>query len=258
MIAYLAALLRLQAQQVLARPKVLLWRLFFRTSQHGIYLLTWALFFYLVPTINGWQLPQTMLGYGLMCVIYGLVGMMANGLRFLARDIGNGDLDNYLLQPKPLILNLSCQQSDTARLADVVIGVAVIIISNTVTLVQIPQLLLAIVGGVMAFVAFSLAFSSLAFWINDFDEVAQQAQYDAFLLAVRPTAAYTGLTKFIMLTILPVFYMTYLPVESLVRPSWAMLGLSLLGSVLVLTLACGFFYLGLKRYESGNRFGVRS
>ena len=60
-----------------------------------------------------------------------------------------------------------------------------------------------------------------------------------------------------MFTAIPAGIISYLPVELLREFSWLQLFFLLAGSLSFFALAFSVFYSGLKRYESGNKFGMR-
>jgi ABC-2 type transport system permease protein len=63
--------------------------------------------------------------------------------------------------------------------------------------------------------------------------------------------------KIVLFTIIPADFVSYLPVALLREPSLATLGGALGGAALYAALAVWLFHRGLRRYASGNRFGVR-
>ena len=60
-----------------------------------------------------------------------------------------------------------------------------------------------------------------------------------------------------MFTVLPAGLISYMPVELIRSFSWFRLALLVSSATLFTALAFYVFYAGLRRYESGNRFGLR-
>ena len=78
-----------------------------------------------------------------------------------------------------------------------------------------------------------------------------------FLFALYPTNIYSGVLQVVMFTLIPAGVISYLPVELARQFSWLQLFLLVGSSLGFLALAFFVFYSGLKKYESGNRFGTR-
>jgi ABC-2 type transport system permease protein len=60
-----------------------------------------------------------------------------------------------------------------------------------------------------------------------------------------------------MFTLIPAGIIGYIPVELLRNFSWLNLVILVSSSIVFFALAFVVFRLGLKRYESGNQFGMR-
>ncbi|MEE9279839.1 MAG: hypothetical protein V3V67_06655 [Myxococcota bacterium] len=64
--------------------------------------------------------------------------------------------------------------------------------------------------------------------------------------------------KLLLFTLIPAGFIGYLPVELLQEFRWTGLAATLGGAVFYVGLALFVFERGLRRYESGNRFGIRA
>ncbi len=78
-----------------------------------------------------------------------------------------------------------------------------------------------------------------------------------FVFALYPTNIYSGLLQLVMFTVIPAGLIGYLPVELLHKFSWPKMAILFSSTLGFLMLALLVFHLGLKRYESGNKFGMR-
>ena len=72
-----------------------------------------------------------------------------------------------------------------------------------------------------------------------------------------PRPLFSGALKFVLFTILPAGFIGFLPVELLRDFTWLGLGAAVGGAVIYSVLAALVFAAGLRRYESGNRIGIR-
>ena len=80
----------------------------------------------------------------------------------------------------------------------------------------------------------------------------RELNLNANIVATQPNSAYSGAFKMFTLTILPVGFLSYFPVEYLRTDLWQYLWISILGTTAFFGSAYWLFRFGLKRYESGN------
>jgi ABC-type uncharacterized transport system permease subunit len=80
---------------------------------------------------------------------------------------------------------------------------------------------------------------------------------NANILATQPNSAYRGFLRIVTLTVLPVSYLSFFPIEFLRTHSMAHFLSAFLGTLLFFALACWFFYRGIARYESNNIFSYK-
>jgi len=100
-------------------------------------------------------------------------------------------------------------------------------------------------------------FQSLAFWLGDVEQLSRQLWEFTLAFALYPRPLFAGGISFLLYTLLPAGFVGFLPVEVVRQPS-ALLCLAAFGAALGWwLLASTVFSLGLRRYESGNRFGAR-
>ncbi|MBM3201648.1 MAG: hypothetical protein FJZ56_04490, partial [Chlamydiae bacterium] len=69
---------------------------------------------------------------------------------------------------------------------------------------------------------------------------------------------YSDMLQIMMFTLVPAGVITYLPVELIRAFSYEKLIYLILISALFVLLAFVFFGLGLRRYESGNQFSIKT
>ncbi len=222
-----------------------------------IFLLMWWIFFRQFKQISGWTMQDLialnamgMGGYGLMQICFG-------GVRQLSRIILNGDLDSFMTQPKNILLHLAGSKSLSKGWGHLMTSFILILLGNLATVSTISLLLIGMLCGCLVFTAFGIIAHSLVFWFGSIETVSKNYCDSLFLFALYPTNIYSGTLQLVMFTLIPAGLIGYMPVELLRSFSWAKL-LSLLGSSLgFFFLAFFVFYRGLKRYESGNQFGMR-
>ncbi len=223
-----------------------------------IFFTVWLIFFNRFDEIRGWRLPDMGALYGVAAAGFGLSVIFAGGVRDLARMIVDGDLDPYLTQPKPVLLHAVGSKSSAAGWGDVLSGAVLIGFSGLVTWQTLPWVLLAPVLGGLAITATAILVCSLAFWLGPMDQMARQVIEFTVLCAVYPTSIFGGTLRIVLFTVIPAGFMSHLPVELIRDWSPRAMLFATGGVVLFVALALFVFHQGLKRYTSGNRFGVRA
>lgn len=222
-----------------------------------IYFPVWYIMFSFAPSIGGWTIEHAILAYGLSITCWGIVALTAYGLRTLPQQIDNGELDSYLTLPKPVLLSAALSTSRNSGLGEVISGLALIIFGGIKYHIDLTFVPLFLIMGSIVFASGILFFASMGFWLKQFYASAEEIYFNFNLMASRPSPIFSGVFKIITLTIIPIGFMTHIPIEFIMTHQWQLLAFAMIGTLAYGLFACAFFYTGLKYYESGNRFGVR-
>ena len=223
-----------------------------------IFFTVWLLFFNRFEDVRGWRLPDMALLYGVIQLAFGLAVVFAGGGRELARTIVDGDLDAYITQPKPLLLHTVASRTYASGWGDMLCGVFLIGVSGYVTWMMAPVALLVSVCGAAVLVATVVLVGSLAFWIGPMNTLSRQIFEFTIMFSCYPATLFHGALRLLLFTAIPAGFISYLPSDVLRSFSWSGLGTVVGAAVLYTALALFVFHRGLRRYESGNRFGVRA
>lgn len=105
--------------------------------------------------------------------------------------------------------------------------------------------------------AYRLIMSSLAFFVSDSQRLGDNVFMAFVTFASQPASIFTGWYKVMFLTVIPAGFISLYPVELIKNFNLTDLGIMVGGCSFFFILAVKFFYFGLRRYTSGNRFGVR-
>ena len=115
---------------------------------------------------------------------------------------------------------------------------------------------LAIAGSALAFGGVGVAFQSLAFWAGRSSELSRQLSEFTLTFSLYPRPLFGGFVRLMLFSLLPAAFVGWLPVEAVREPGWQASLLALAGATLMVLLASAVFARGLRRYESGSRFGA--
>ena len=124
-------------------------------------------------------------------------------------------------------------------------------------ILDLPLILLGMICGCLVFVSIAIIAHSLVFWMGSVEALSRRYFESLYLFALYPTNIYSGVLQLIMFTVIPAGIIGYIPVELVRSFSWEKLLLLVGSSVGFFGLSFWVFYRGLKRYESGNQFGIR-
>jgi ABC-2 type transport system permease protein len=229
----------------------------FMVGNNLAFFTTWWLLFARFHDIGGWRLPDMMTVFGVVASGFGLSVVFGGGARRLARMIADGELDPLLVQPKPVLLHAVGSASTASGWGDLTTGIGMLYLAGRLDLETLPFVALAVAVSATVFTSASVLFQSLAFWLGDVEQLSRQLWEFTLTFALYPQPLFAGGISFLLYTLLPAGFVGFLPVEVVRNPS-ALLCLSAAGAALGWwLLAVGVFALGLRRYESGSRFGAR-
>ena len=105
--------------------------------------------------------------------------------------------------------------------------------------------------------AITVILSSLSFWLNKSDIIAETGISMMTHFATYPDGIFKGITKILLYPIIPVGIINYIPVKLLIEFDIRLFLLVMLATVVLTTLAFLVFNKGLKRYSSSNLMSAR-
>ncbi len=222
-----------------------------------LFLICWKYFFAKYKVVHGWSFDDMLLMYGIVCFSVGVIEVFFLGLKELPTLIENGQLDTYLLQPKNVILNVALSKGDMSAFGEMITGIILMIYSGYVAKAFIMLILMLSMTLLFMF-SLLLYLSCFAFFLRNSSDFIRELNLNAMIVVSQPNSAYQGAFKMFTLTLMPVAFFSFFPIEyirtGLVQYGW----LSLFGTVLFFGVACWMFQVGLSRYESGNIIAYRN
>jgi ABC-2 type transport system permease protein len=230
----------------------------FMVGNNLAFFTTWWLLFARFEHLGGWRLPDMMTLFGVVASGFGASVVFAGGTRRLARLIADGELDPLLVQPKPVLLHAVGSASTASGWGDMTTGLGMLYLAGRLSPESLPFVALAIAVSALTFTAVGVLFQSLAFWLGDSEQLSRQLWEFTLTFALYPQPLFSGAISFLLYTILPAGFVGFLPVEIVRQPSALLCLGAVAAAVAWWALALGVFALGLRRYESGSRFGART
>lgn len=217
-----------------------------------MWLIFWLAYFDKFPLVAGWGREQIVTLWAVVASGYGIATTICGNLFRLAGMIVRGELDFYLSLPKPVLPHILISRMNLTAPGDILFGIAGYALLVHPSAAQWALFLLFLLTGAAIMIGFGVLTQSLAFWLGQAEGVAQQLSNALINFSTYPTGIFHGAIKLLLFSIIPVGFVSYIPVRILQEFSGPLLGALLAFSAGILLLAWLVFHLGLRRYESGN------
>lgn len=224
---------------------------------NGIYFVFWVIFFEQFGTVRGYNVGEIFLLFAIVTTGFGLAFMFAgNTGHNMAYLIAQGRLDYYLVFPRNLLLHVAFSRMIVSTIGDVTFGFVAYLFTGRFHPLEILLFLASVIVVALIFVAFSIIAGSLAFFMGNAQYASQQVTNAMLTFAIYPNSLFSGVSRFMLYTILPSAFVGAVPVE-IIQGRDGVLLLILVGVAAVMwAIATAVFYVGLRRYESGSALNV--
>ena len=222
-----------------------------------LWLFFWWTYFRQFPLVHGWQTTDIIILWAVSACGFGLSAAIFGNARQLGTLIVNGSLDAYLGMPQNVLLHVCVSGTEPAAWGDVLFGFGAYVLLLGPDLLHIALFVLLVVQVCCIFTAFAILLCSLVFFLGNTEGFTQQAFGALISFSTYPMDIFRGAVRLLLFTILPAGFITFVPLQLLHRFSWELLAAMTGFTVLFMGIAVSVFFLGLRRYESGNLMGMQ-
>jgi ABC-2 type transport system permease protein len=240
------------------------YRVAFLTQVIGMFINDLAfLFFWILlyekigQAINGYQLKDVLFLWSLSATGFGLADLFLGNSHSVSRIIYSGELDVYILQPKPILLNLLVSRMNVSGLGDFLYGVALFLFSQPIDPAGVALFALFSVLSAMLFTAVRVFYHSLTFFLGNAETLALTVSDLSISFTLYPGSIFKGLALWILHSLVPAALMAFIPITLFKDFEIARFLQLLAADIAVIAVSVFVFYRGLRRYESGNKIGAR-
>ena len=223
----------------------------FMILNNASFLVQWIIFFSLKKDIGGYNMKQVILLWGLTSGVYGFSRFFFKKAFNLSDTINNGKLDSYLVQPKNVLLSVITTDVESSALGDMLYAYIMLFIYGFTISKFLLFTFFIICGGIIV-TSISVTLSSLSFWFQKSDIVADTGNSLVLNFSTYPDGIFKGLVKVLLYTLIPVGVVIYIPIKIILNFDLYLFLLLLLITVLFITIAFVVFFKGLRRYSSSN------
>jgi len=222
-----------------------------------IWLVFWAIFFHRFPAVNGWELRDVMLLWGISAGGFGWANVLFGNFTRIAPIVANGELDVFLTQPKPLLINVLVSRMSLTAMGDFLFGLAIYALVGEHTWTGAAKYALGLLISGLLFLFVTLAAGTLAFFFGNAEGMASQLFNALVSLSTYPADIFKGTARIVLFTVLPAGFISYAPIGLLRRFDAVFVWFAAAAVAAFGLLAVVLFHVGLRRYTSGNRIAMR-
>ncbi|MFN8419740.1 MAG: ABC-2 family transporter protein [Anaerolineae bacterium] len=223
----------------------------------GVWVVFWVVFFSRFPVLRGWTVQDVITVWAITAAGFGLAFGLFGNAQELARLIMRGQLDVWMLYPRRVLPHLLPGKMQTTAWGDMLFGFIVYILFVHPTPAQLLLFCALTLAVMMLFVGFGILTGSLTFFIGNGVALAEQWQIALITFSTYPGIIFDGAIRLILFTVIPAIFVSYFPIEALRTLSLGAALIAVAGSLAVLVVGVLVFYVGLRRYESGNLMEMR-
>lgn len=221
------------------------------------YIFMWWIIFQDKGNINGWSFGDMAIMFAIMNNSFGIFAVLFRGIEEIPKYIETGNLDNFLVSPRNILFMISTSLSTFANWGDIVTGFIMYFLSGYVSWYNTGFIIIASVYAFVLLFSFRLILSTLAFFADNTERLSHNIFLTFLTFTSQPASIFTGWYKVMFLTVIPSGFISLYPVSLIKNFNWYDFACFNFGIGFFAIFSIWFFYFGLKRYTSGNRFGIR-
>ena len=225
---------------------------------NSAFILFWIILYHRAgDSIEGYSFQHVMFLWSMAPLGFGIPSVLFGNSRAISRLIYSGELDVYLLQPKPLIVNMLGSRMIISGWGDIAYGLILFLLTQPLSLGHIALFLIFSLCMAAVLIGLRLFYHSFTFFFGNAESFASMASETVLSIILYPGTIFKGPVMWLFRTIFPAAWIAFIPVELIQDFSLPTFLITLAADAIILAAGVGMFHLGLRRYESGNRIGSR-
>lgn len=231
----------------------------FMFANNSSFLIFWNVVFGINRgNLNGIEFNNILFLWSIPVISYGVTYFFFGGVVNINTFIITGQMDSYMLQPKYPLINVLTSKCNFSAFGDFIYG---IVIGSIATNFDIKKILIVIFTGCFGsifFVSTEVILRSLSVWLKDTEKIA--TRYNHSLLTTfssYPEQIFSSGVKILLYTVVPVAYISYLPIKLLFHFNIQYMMLIVTVGIIYLLIALFVFNHAMEEYESGNNISMK-
>ena len=232
-------------------------QIFWMVMNDILVILIWYLFFQEFGVIGGWQFEEYVLLISIVAMSFWTAWTFFGGFNHMSDMILYGRLDSQLLLPWNLLVRLLVSRMLISTFWDIIFAIALLFLLPNISLLLILKVIILWLLSSFVMIGFFVIFVSLAFYTGTSERFFYWVREAILGLSFYPYWIFDGtILKFLMMSIIPAFFVAYLPHSLVTNFNWNDFALLVWAAVFFMSFWSFVFYSGLKRYESWNMINV--
>ena len=223
----------------------------FMILNNASFIIQWIVIYSLREDVGGYEFNQVLLLWAIAASTYGFSHFIFKKSYSLSDIITNGKLDSFLVQPKNVLISVITTDVEVSAIGDILYGYIVLFISG-ITVTKFCLFTMFTVTGAIIITDVAVILGSLSFWLGKSDMIANTGNSLMTNFATYPDGIFKGLSRILLLTVIPVGLTSYFPVWIMTEFNLMLTLVILFITVILTTLTFIVFYKGLRRYSSSN------
>lgn len=225
---------------------------------NSFWLAFWTLFFTRFPALRGWTVNDVITLWALAASGFGIAHTLCWNALLLPQIIARGQLDVWMLYPRRLLPHLLLGKMSATAVGDALFGYVVYIGFVRPDLEHLLLFVFLTFAVGLVYMGFNVIAGSMGFFVGNAESLAEQWFFSMITFSTYPSSLFDGWVRVLLYTAIPAFFVSELPIQALRDMSLWHAALTLAGALAILGVSVLVFYIGLRRYESGNLTEMRS
>lgn len=228
----------------------------FMILNNACFIVQWVILYSLKDNVGGYTFKQVILLWGLAAGTFGVSRFFFKEAFTLSDTINKGKLDNFLIQPKNVLLSCITSSVEVSAIGDIIYAYIMLFIYG-ISIKSFLLFTLFCTSGALVLTALSIIYNSLSFWFGKVEVLANTMGSLMINFATYPDGIFKGLAKVLFYTIIPIGFVNYLPIKLIGEFNIIYFILVLTISTVLIVLSAIIFNKGLKKYSSTNLMNTR-
>ena len=230
--------------------------IFFMILNNASFIIQWIILYSIKDNVGGYKFSEILLLWGLASGTYGISHFFFKDVFDLTEIINTGKLDNYLIQPKNILISSITSNVEVSALGDIIYAYIMLTLYG-ITIERLLLFTLFITTGGLVLTSLAVIVASLSFWFGRVEIFANSANSMMTNFATYPDGIFKGFIKLLFYTIIPLEFVNYIPIKTLINFDIFNFIIIILVCTIFISLAFIIFYKGLKKYSSSNLMNAR-
>ncbi len=257
-----AALTRLAIQSQLEYPFMLIGHVLANCVQWVVGFATIKFVVDSFGSLGGWGYESLAFLYGMSVLSHGLAVVLFIQTWYMPYCVVEGEYDMFLLRPMGVLFQFLFEDFNLIGITDMIPGLMVFFygcakVHMTVNFTNVCMILFTLTGATLIRGAVWIFCGTLSFWTKSTANFTDMVGELFERVSMYPLTIYPRWTQVLFTFLLPLAWITFYPVkgilgmgESVIPVPMAVIGLGV--GVIMFTLSCCLFRIGMRRYESAG------